>query len=552
MTKFNLARLAGLATVGLMTVAACANSGSTTGGETLAADQFFRFPIVDDIGDTDPAQMSAAVDIDIFRNVFSGLYKFDDNLKEVPDLADGDPQISADGLTYTFKIKKGAKFSDGNPVTADDFIFSWNRAAKRQGDYATVFEPVLGYDQVSDAKSGVTEMKGLKKIDANTFSATLSKPAGYWFTEVALWTAWATEKAVIQKNGEDTWYTKPETLIGAGPFKMTAREPKKSATFEPVANYWAGSTGTLKKVVIEVIPDQASQVTKFEAGGYEAIGYANQSPTPEDILRYKNDPAKSKLLTIGPAARTTWIGFGMKSGPFAGNDAGKDGRKAFSLAIDRNALVDVACSKGATCIPATGGVITKGLQGYLGDGSDPNAKVDPATAKSLYKSWDPDGSKIKGLTYTYNTSAANKAIAENLQSQWKQNLGIDVKLDNADRQTFFKTRSKCTYPLFRHSWGADYDHPQDWFDFLFVTGAGSSGSCYSNPQLDDLVKSANQKPLSAALGDYKKAGQILIDQAVTGNLNYGTQPYLVQPYVKGTGGNALYDYYWSEIKILKH
>jgi len=130
--------------------------------------------MVDDVGNLDPATMSAAVDIDIFRNTFSGLYKFDNDLNEVADIADGQPTVSADGLTYTFKIKNNVKFSNGDPVTVDDFLFSWNRAAAMQGDYASVFAPVVGYDDVAGGKA--TEMSGLKKIDNSSFSATLSAP----------------------------------------------------------------------------------------------------------------------------------------------------------------------------------------------------------------------------------------------------------------------------------------------------------------------------------------------------------------------------------------
>src|SRR5438132_13524571 len=108
------------------------------------------------------------------------------------DITTGAPKISDDQKTYTFTMRKDVKFSNGDPVKADDFIFSWNRAAAIQGDYASVFQPVAGYDDVASGKA--TEMSGLKKIDDYSFSATLSAPAAYWFTEVALWTACVTDK----------------------------------------------------------------------------------------------------------------------------------------------------------------------------------------------------------------------------------------------------------------------------------------------------------------------------------------------------------------------
>src|SRR5580765_3374573 len=117
------------AALGALSIAAACGGGGGGTSETLAADQTLSFPMVDDVGDLDPAHMSAAVDIDIFRNVFSGLYKFTDDLKQVPDIASGPPTISADGLTYTFPMRHDVKFSNGDPVTATDFIYSWNRAA---------------------------------------------------------------------------------------------------------------------------------------------------------------------------------------------------------------------------------------------------------------------------------------------------------------------------------------------------------------------------------------------------------------------------------------
>jgi oligopeptide transport system substrate-binding protein len=563
MTRIAVFRSLAVALGTISVVAACGGGGGTT-SENLAADQTLSFPMVDDVGDLDPAHMSAAVDIDIFRNTYSGLYKFDDQLNEVADIASGPPKISDDQKTYTFTMRKDAKFSNGDGVKADDFIFSWNRAAAIQGDYASVFQPVAGYDDVANGKA--TEMSGLKKIDDYSFSATLTDPAGYWYTEVALWTAWVVDKKVVLAAGKATdsdWASNPATAIGTGQFKMTARTPKQSVDFAPVANWWGGSTGTITKVHIEIIADQKAQLTKYESGGYSLIGFANQSLDPDDVVRYNSDPQLKKQLQLNPSARTTWIGFNMCEGlgkpsknctgpnPFAG-DAGKLGREAFSLAVDRDQLVDIACSKGTACTKATGGVITKGLKGYLGDNTDPWAVFDKAKAQQLYKQWDPDGSKVKNLIYTYNTSGFNKAVCDNLASQWQANLGVKMQCTAQDRASFFRARTKCSYPIFRHSWGADYDHPQDWFDFLFVSDAGSGGACYSNSQLDSMAKDANAKPLSQSLETYKKMNQILVDNTITGNLVYGVQQYLSHSYMKGVGGNALYDNYWSDVKILQH
>jgi oligopeptide transport system substrate-binding protein len=522
-----------------------------TPAEKLAADQTLSFPVLQDLSDLDPALISSPGDVDIMRNVFSGLYRFDAQLREVPDLAAGQPTVSADGLTYTFHLRHDGRFSNGDPITAGDFIYSWNRAAAKQGDYAGLFNVVAGYDAVASGRAN--QLTGLAMLDDFTFTATLTKQAGYFFAEVGLWPFWVVDQKVIASAGEDAWFARPETLIGSGPFRMTARVPGQSMDFQPAAGWYGGSTGKLAHVHVEVVPDSTTQVTQYESGVFSLIGYGRQGLPPAAATRYTSDAKLKSQLKLVPIGLTFWVGFNLRSGPFAGVDAGRAGRHAFSTAIDRAALEDAVCNQKTACVDATGGLISKGLQGYLGDGVDANAKFDAAAAKTEYKAWDPDGSKVKGLTYTYDTNAFNKAVCTNLTAQWQKNLGVTVACVEMDRKTFFDDRNgRCAYPAFRQSWSADYDHPQDWFDYLFVTGASSSGSCYSNPNLDKVVAAADAAPLSQSLVDYKTAGQMLINDSVFAPLVYGVQQYLSHPYVAGVGGNALYDDYWTQARILAH
>ncbi len=519
--------------------------------EALATDQTLSFPIAQDVADLDPALISTYSDVDILRNVFSGLYRFDAKLNEVPDLATGQPQVSTDGLTYTFHLRHDGRFSNGDPITADDFLYSWNRAAAKQGDYAGVFGLVAGYDAVAAGRSN--QMSGLAKVDDYTLTATLTRPAGYFITEVGLWPFWAVDQKVIAAAGEDAWTTRPETLVGSGPFRMTARVSGQSIDFQPVAYWYGGSTGKVTHVHVEVVADANTQVAQYESGVFSLVGYGRQGLPPSAAARYTSDASLKSQLQLVPLGLTFWVGFNFKTGPFAGIDTGKAGRHAFSAAIDRDAFAGALCNQKTACVSATGGVISKGLKGFLGDGADTNAKFDAAAAKAEYKAWDPTGAKVKGLTYTYDTNPFNKAVCENLIAQWQKNLGVSVSCVEVDRKTFFDDRNgRCAYPLFRQSWSADYDHPQDWFDYLFVTGASSSGSCYSNPNVDKVVSAADAAPLSQSLLPYKTAGYVLIEDVAFAPLVYGVQQYLVHPYVAGAGGNALYDFYWTEARILKH
>ena len=298
---------------------------------------------------------------------------------------------------------------------------------------------------------------------------------------------------------------------------------------------------------------------------------ANDVPASADVLRYQGDPTKKKLLTIWPGARSTWLGYNFTTGPFAskpgvtpgqpttvqGTDPGLAGRDAFSKAVDRNQLIDVACVKGTICSAATGGVIAKGLKGYLGDGQDPSAKFDAAAAKSEYQKWDPSGSKVQGLKLDYNQSSFNDTLWGNVQSQLRANLGVNVALNPMDFPTLISKRNAKQSILFRDSWGADYDHPQDWFDNLFTCATAQSGrgnaSGYCNPAMDKLVNQADtSQNLSSAISTYEQAQRLRIKDVAGANLEYGTQPYIVQSYVKGAGYTGLFDYRWEGIRILKH
>jgi oligopeptide transport system substrate-binding protein len=539
--------------------------------EALAADQTLRIGFQNDMTSLDPAHVDSAVDIGVLAEVFTGLYKFDNNLNIKPYGASELPTISADGKTWTFKLRKDMVFSNGDKITSADWVWSWTRTLRINDAYASNLEVITG---AADVEAGTaTKIAGLSAPDAYTLVAKLDAPAGYWLTQLAMPTATEVlnQKVITAAGGDDKWTESVTTYIGSGPFKMTQRTPKASMDFEPVKSWWGGDTGKLTKIHIDIGIDDVSRVKKFESGGYENVGFANQAPGPDDVLRYKNDPVKSKLLTIYNGARTTAVGFNFTKGPFASkpgvtpgdstvnaNDPGLDGRKAFSMAIDRNQLADVACAHAITCQPAFGGPITKGFKGYLGDTGDPNAKFDATAAKALYEKWDPDHSKVKGLEYRYNTSGGNTKRAQNLQAQWKQNLGVDVKLTPSDFPTLQRDRKGKKTIVFRESWGIDYDHPQDWFDNLYTCAQAKVGrgnnEGYCNPELDKLVASANTKPISdpATVAMYVQAGKMLVNDVVWAAIDYGTQPYLTQSYVKGMGYSGLYDYPWEGVRILQH
>jgi ABC-type oligopeptide transport system substrate-binding subunit len=450
-----------------------------------------------------------------------------------------------------------------------------------QGAYATNLAAIDGYDKVSkNTASGAAleallekndasvTLTGLTAPDASTVVVKLSAPAGWFLPAIAL--SGSTGEIVdvnAVKQDFDNWWTNPATAIGTGPFKMTSRVPKQSVDFAAVPNWWGSPKPTLTKVHLDVsVTDASTAITKYEQGGYDVYGYGGYSNMPvADIKRIQATSNEVSQLVLQPKVRSYWVTFNMvhdtkrsAGGPFllANGQSGHDLRMAFALAVDKAKLVTVVCQD-IVCTQATGGLIVKGLNGYLGDGQDPLAKFDAAQAKTLLKSADPNGTKTKGLTYTYDPeNSLNKPTAEFLQSQWHDNLGVDVAIQPVSHSQFIKARLKGSYVLSRDGWQADYNHPQDWYDNIWgkIVGCPDSGcsSGYDTKAYDDLLAKADTESGDAAAADYKALAQMLINDVVYIPLYYSKGAFLFKPYVKGAGTNNFSDFHWNEIQILTH
>ena len=582
MTPSSLRILKALAVGGVtsLVLVACGGGGGNT-GTSLASNQTLSFPILSDFGTLDPAIADAETDTEISQNMFDGLVKFDENLNVVPDLATAVPTPSGDGLTYTFKLRSDVTFSNGDKFTSKDVLYSWNRAAAMQGAYATNLSAIDGYSTVStNTVSGAAletllekndpsvTLKGLTAPDPTTVQVKLASPAGWFLTAIALEgsTGWIVDQNAV-KQDFDNWWTNPATAIGTGPYKMTARVPKQSVDFAAVPNWWGSPKPTVTKVHLDVsVNDASTAITKYEQGGYDAVGYGGYSNLPvADIIRIQGTSNEKAQLLLQPKVRSYWVSFNMvhdakrqAGGPFLLSDgqSAHDLRLAFALAVDKTKLASVVCQN-IVCVPATGGLIPPTLIGYMGANQDPLAKFDATKAKQLLQSADPSGTKTKGLTYTYDPeSALNKPTAEFLQSQWHDNLGVDVSIAPVSHSQFIQARLKGAYVLSRDGWQADYNHPQDWFDNLWgnVVGCPDSGCTtgYDTKAYDTLLAKADAEPMPAALADYKSLNQMLIDDVTYIPLYYSVGSFLTKPYVKGFGSNAFFDHYWNEVQILSH
>ena len=605
----------GLSLLAVVAAAACGSTSSASSSSSsagLASSQVLKFPAFQNPGTWDPGEADAEVDTEFMQNVFDNLWRFDDSLNIVPDIATTVPTtanggVSSDGLTYTVHLNQSATFNNGDKVTAQDVLYSWDRAVALQGAYSANLSAIAGYSDVQKAAgsppasstgspegfqqsiedglwgcfrgkgtAGATcnsslELSGLTAPDGLTGYTVQIKLANACGWCLAAWTLEGTTGAIVDENAIHSdpvnWWTKPsgktDGMVGTGAYYLASFIPKQSMVFKAVKNWWGSPKPTLTEVDVDIKDPSAlaTTVAAWKQGSYGIIGYGGDSgnldyPTIESIT----SSTYSKDLLTQPKGRTTWlsfdIGYPKTGGPFVGESATAVGlRKAFDLAVDKTGLASTVCHD-LLCTAATGGLITKGLTGYLGDNQDPLAQYDPTEAKQLLKQYDPTGTLTANLTYSYNTGGLNDPVAEYLQNDWQTNLGIHVNLNPVgDASQFISNRLGGQYEMSRDGWQFDYNNPQDWFDNLWgylATAAGANTSGFDDPTYDSILKQADTEPIDQALPLYKQLAQILQQDVAYIPLYYSVGNFLIQPWVKGAGSNTGFDYYWDQISILSH
>ena len=529
-------------------LAACANSSPQSSSTKLASDQTLRFAIFKDVGSLDPvlANNQAAVNID--RQVFDGLYRADETDKIVPDIASAMPSISTDGTTYTIPIRHDVKFSNGDAVTSADVVYSWTRNINLNGQDTSYFEGVVGY--ASAVKGG--PLTGITAPDAYSVVIKLTQRSGPFDFAIAHNGVSIVDKKVVDSLGKN-WAATANGLVGTGPFKLVAYSPGASLDFAPVPHWWNGSTGTLTKVHIEILNDLHAGTLAYQSGGLDVDGGdLHVDPLVADIQTFLNDPNLKSQVRIYPTGNTGYLGFNFNTGPLSG-DAGLPGRQALSMAIDRNALALAACNN-VTCNGQTGGWVPPTSPGYLGKDADPSAKFDPTAAKALLKQWDPDGTKVKRITLmTYNPAIA-QAAAQNIQSQWMENLGINVPINQVDISVYLQDATARTCNLFilanlNPNYPSFYYHT---FDCEQAKPGNFNLTSWCNPTYDSAVNQGDGLPLSQALSYYKQAADIRAQQVPFSVLYNTTTVMFIKPYVSGAGRGKSYINDWANIRILQH
>lgn len=484
----------------------------------------------------DPQKESFVNEVAQTMMVFEGLMTLDaKTLRPIPAAAKEDPKISADGLTYTFTLRDGLKYSDGSPVTAKDFAYGWSRLCDpvTAGDYAFTGYVIVGceaWNSLVPGKATPAELKaakdklGIKVNGDKEISFTLVEPAPYFPSIAGIWVGVPSRESDVTKGG-DRW-TEPSTFIGNGPFKLTEWKHNDKLVFERNDNY--RTPAKLKKWTKVMINDGAVAFAAYRGNELDFYGVA-----AEDLRTVEGDPElKSQVVDVGGSCTNTYL-FNTKKPPFTDVKV----RQAFAKSFDRDDYIKNVQKIGTPALS----FIPPGRPGY--DPQDSSQKYDPAAAKALLQSSSFFGKpELANLKFTYATSPRGKTRVEWVQQQWKTNLGLDVALDPVDSTTLAQlTKRADTNPQFSFlGWCEDYPDPQDWLTTVFHSQSTVIKTGYSNPDFDKLTRDADRErdPVKR-LDLYQKASRLLSQDAPAAFLYYATAKYLKKPWVKGVTDSTL-------------
>jgi len=539
--------VAALAIAGAMALSGC--GGSKSGGEgtksgdttqTAAGKKILTIQLGPDVESIDPALNSAVDGANYILFAFDNLLKMDKDGKVVPGLAEK-YEVSDDQLTWTFHLRDGLKWSDGSALTAEDFVYSWQRLVDPNvaAPYAqTVLGMVEGYDDAigrPDADGNTTVDPDPTKLkveapDEKTLIVHMAKPTPYFDKLAAFVSLSPVKKDVVEAN-PDGWSIDPKTYISTGPFKLTGWEPGSYLMFEKNENYWDADSIKLDGIKCLLMQDQNATFSAYESGDALMI---KDVPTQEiTTLKERSD------FHIDPILGTYYLDLNTTLDEFKDPKV----REALSLALDRKYISETITS--GTYTPASG-FVSEGVTDWNGTAwqdniTDKSAYINIddhagnlAKAKELLKEAGyENGVGLPEMVYSTNDASYHKKIAEYLQQAWGE-LGLKVQVNIVEWKSFTPQRRSGNYQIARDGWVMDYNDPSNILE-LALTGNGNNNAKYSNPEFDALMsKAATEKDPQTRFGYLHQAEDFIMKDTAMVPLLYYNDFYLQSDKITGS------------------
>ncbi len=480
--------------------------------------------------DLDPHIISSHQDFNIVMSLFEGLVQYDPKTAEPVAAGAERWETSSDGLTWTFYLRKAAKWSDGTPVTANDYVYAFRRILSPAlgAEYANMLYVLKNGEALYTQKISDPAQLGAKATDDHTLVLTLARPTPYLLSMLCHSAWYPVPKATIEKHGKadqrgNPW-TRQGNLVGNGYFTLAEWKANQHIRVARSETYWDKENVKLKAAVFYPIESADAEERTFRSG---QLHVTSTLPISK-ISVYEKDG--SGLYQPHPMLASYFFRFNVNIPPL--NDARV--RRALSMAIDRDAIVrDVTkggqIAAGNLCPPDVAGFTAKA-----------RITTDVATAKKLLaEAGFPDGKGFPKIELLFNTNEGHRQIAEAIQQMWKRNLGVDIGLYNQEAKVWNDSMRTLNYQIARFAWVGDYLDPSTFLD-LMGSDNGNNQTGWKNAEYDKLLAAANATGDKAKRYEYyQRCEEILVQEAPIAPLYFYARNNLRRPEVKGWYGNLL-------------
>lgn len=491
----------------------------------------------------DPHKIEGVPEANLARDQFEGLVNIDLNGEIRPGVAES--WESDDYRVWRFNLRKDAKWSNGDPVTAEDFVYSWKRLV--DPNTASPYASYLQYahvENVDDIVNGKADPDtlGVRALDDHTFEITLSEPIPYIDKLVGHTSTVPVHRATVEKYGNQ--WTSPNNFVSNGAYKLKDWVVNERIVLERNDQYWDNDKTVIDEVTFLAIPSEVTDVNRYRSGEVDMTNNA----IPVDLFsRLQRDiPDEVK---ISPSLCTYYYEINNEQAPF--DDARV--RAAVKLALDRDIIANKVMGQGQTPAfgftpPSTVDMEAIEPEWFQLTQKERNEKAKQLLADAGYGPGNP-----LSFTLLYNTSEAHRKVAIAAASILKQNAGIEVKLENQEWKTFLDSRHQGNYEVARAGWCADYNEPSSFLNIMLSTSSNNT-SHYKSDEFD----AAMRKSITAATEDdrvkaYQEAERILDEDSALVPIYYYVSPRLVKPYVGGYSVNNPLGYaYTKDMYIIEH
>lgn len=459
-----------------------------------AQEQVFRINNTAEPESLDPGVVTGVPEHRIISNLFEGLTTTDPkDLSPRPGMA-ASWSLSKDGLVYTFRLRD-ARWTDGKPVTASDFVYAWERVLnpKSGAKYAQHLYYLRNGEEYNTGRVTDFTQVGVRAVDAKTLQVTLKSPTAYFLDLTAFYTLYPVPRWALEAHGRE--WVKPGKIVSNGPFRLVSWVPQQEAVLERNPHHWDAASVKLSKVVFIPTDDINTAYKQFLAGDSDWI--PTVPPAQLDAARRRPE------YYVSPYLGTYYFRFNVTKPPLTDVRV----RKALAQAVDRVALTKFVTKAGE--VPHSG-FVPVGLRGYEGP---QGPGFDVAAAKRLLgEAGYPDGRGFPRVELLYNTSELHRVITQAVQQMWKTHLGVHVDLVNVEWKVYLARQGSLDYQVSRAGWIGDYVDPNTVLE-MWKTGGGNNQTGWSNRRYDALIeRAATVVDPAERMRTFAEAERILLEE----------------------------------------